>query len=395
VIAGRNIVLGVTGGVAAYKAVYLARRFIEAGAHVRTVMTPSARKFVGEATFAAITGHQPIVQLFGNDDVSPHTTLARWADVIVIAPATASTIAKLASGDAANALVATVLATTSDVVVAPAMHSEMWEHAATQTNVERIGSFGYTIVPPQEGALAGGDEGVGRLAEPEDIVEAVEKTLSLGDMAGLSILVTAGGTREPIDPVRYIGNRSSGKMGNALAKTAADRGATVVLVTAALAPSDTRGIDVVRVETASDMADATWSRAGDCDVAVMAAAVADFRPVGAAGEKLRRSDGSPTIEFEATPDVLGGIANLPKRPTLVGFAAEVGSLDAAIDKAKTKGVDLLVANDVSIEGSGFGSDENTVVLIYPDGSTVEHALAPKFQVADVIWDAVLELRERT
>ncbi|GMQ97506.1 MAG: bifunctional phosphopantothenoylcysteine decarboxylase/phosphopantothenate--cysteine ligase CoaBC [Acidimicrobiia bacterium] len=394
-LAGRNIVLGVTGGVAAYKAVYLARRLIEAGAQVKTVMTPSARKFVGETTFAAITGHQPVVELFGNDDVSPHTTLARWADVVVIAPATASTIAKLASGDSSNALVATVLATSALVVVAPAMHTEMWEHPATQANIERITGFGYTLVAPQEGALAGGDEGMGRLAEPEDIFDAVDRLMSQGDMSGLSVLVTAGGTREPIDPVRYVGNRSSGKMGNALAKTAVDRGATVILVTAAPGPSDAHGIELVAVETASEMADAAWSRAADCDIAVMAAAVADFRPTDAAAEKLRRSAGSPDITFEATPDVLGGIADLANRPTLVGFAAEVGSLDAATEKARTKGVDLLVANDVTIEGSGFGSDENAVALIYPDGTTAEHPLLPKSQVANLIWDAVLDLRERT
>jgi len=394
-LAGRNIVLGVTGGVAAYKAVYLARRFIEAGAQVKTVMTPSARKFVGEATFAAITGHQPIVELFGNDDVSPHTTLARWADVVVIAPATASTIAKLASGDSSNALVATVLATSADVVVAPAMHTEMWEHPATQANIDRIAGFGYTLVAPQEGALAGGDEGVGRLAEPEAIAEAVRNVLDSGDMSGLSVLVTAGGTREPIDPVRYVGNRSSGKMGNALARTAVDRGATVILVSAAPAPNDVRGIDFVPVETASEMADAVWSRAADCDIAVMAAAVADFRPADAAAGKLRRSAGTPDITFEATPDVLGGVADLADGPTLVGFAAEVGSLDAATEKARTKGVDLLVANDVSIKGSGFGSDENAVALIYPDGTTAEHPLLPKSQVANLIWDAVLELRDRT
>ncbi|MFV2001164.1 MAG: bifunctional phosphopantothenoylcysteine decarboxylase/phosphopantothenate--cysteine ligase CoaBC [Acidimicrobiia bacterium] len=394
-LAGRNIVLGITGGIAAYKAVYLARRLVEAGAQVKTVMTPSALKFVGEATFAAITGHQPIVELFGNDDVSPHTTLARWADVIIVAPATASTIAKLASGESSNALVATVLATSADVIVAPAMHTEMWEHPATRANIERIVGFGYVVVPPQEGALAGGDEGVGRFAEPEDIVQAVESAIASGDMSGLSILVTAGGTREPIDPVRYIGNRSSGKMGNALAMTASERGATVVLITAAPGPTDPTGIEVISVETASEMADAAWSRAAECDVAVMAAAVADFRPVDPAGEKLRRSAGSPEIAFEATPDVLGGIAELTNRPTLVGFAAEVGSLDAATEKAKTKGVDLLVGNDVSIAGSGFGSDENAVVLIYPDGSTAEHPLLPKSQVANLIWDAVLELRERT
>jgi len=391
-LAGRHIVLGVTGGVAAYKAAYIARLLIESGAEVRTVMTPTARRFVGVATFGALTGSDPIVDLFGGDDISPHTTLARWADAIVIAPTTASTLAKLATGESSNALVATVLASNVPVVIAPAMHTEMWEHIATQDNVTRLKSFGYHIVPPQTGALAGGDVGIGRLAEPDDVVAALSALFEDGDLSGMTVLITAGGTREPVDAVRYIGNRSSGKMGNALAQVAAARGAKVTLVTAAPPPDSAPELSVIEVETAAEMADAVWSRAGDSDIAVMAAAVADFRPKDPTEGKIRRSDGAPVIDLEPTPDVLEGVGEVDARPFIVGFAAEVGSLDAAISKAQRKGVDLLVANDVARPGSGFGSDTNEVTLITPDGGTTALPLMSKLEVATAIWDAVIEQR---
>ena len=392
--AGRRVVLGVTGGVAAYKAPYLARRLIEQGAQVRTVMTSTALKFVGAATLGAVTGSDPITDLFTDSDVSPHTTLAAWAEVIVIAPATASTIAKLATGQSSNALTATVLAARSPIVVAPAMHSEMWEHPATRDNVARLESFGYHIVPPQIGALAGGDVGVGRLAETEDIVEAVTGVLTSQDLDGLTILITAGGTREPIDPVRYIGNRSSGKMGNALASRAAARGAHVILVTAAGTRPVGGAIEAVAVETASEMADHVWDRASECDIVVMAAAVADFRPSDPSDEKIRRAEGLPTIDLEPTPDILAGVDELDARPFLVGFAAEVGSIDAAVEKARHKHVDLMVANDVALPGSGFGTDTNEVTLILGNGETTPLPLMSKDQVADAIWDTVLEQRGR-
>jgi phosphopantothenoylcysteine decarboxylase/phosphopantothenate--cysteine ligase len=394
-LAGRRIVLGVTGGVAAYKAAYLARRFMEQGAEVRTVMTGSAQRFVGTATFAALTGTQPVTDLFSGPDVSPHTTLAAWADLVVIAPTTAATLSRIAHGESSNALVATVMATRAPVVVAPAMHTEMWDHAATQQNIETLEGFGYTIVPPEAGELAGGDVGVGRLADPDTIVLAVDALLGIGDLDGDIVLVTAGGTREAIDPVRYIGNRSSGKMGNALARTAVERGARVILVSAAPAPDDLTGIAFVPVETASEMAKAAWSAAPTCSIAVMAAAVADFRPVRASDEKLRRAEGIPDIELEATPDVLSGVNDADPRPYLIGFAAEVGSLDAAVDKAVRKGVNLLVANDITIDGAGFGSDANQVALITPDGQVDHLPLMPKTDVARMIWDAVVKARGTT
>jgi phosphopantothenoylcysteine decarboxylase/phosphopantothenate--cysteine ligase len=388
VLAGRRIVLGITGGVAAYKAAYLARRLVENGAEVRVVMTRSATQFVGAQTLAAITGTHPVVELFGNEDVSPHTTLARWADTIVIAPATAATISRLATGLSEDPVSATVLASTAPVVVAPAMHTEMWENPATQRNIATLADDGYTIIGPDAGPLAGGDEGIGRLVDPDLIVESL-----IGDQGPLSghrVLVTAGGTREPIDPVRFIGNRSSGKMGNAIALASARHGASVTLVTTAPAPRHPR-IEVVEVETAQEMADAAWKAAEDADIAVMAAAVADFTPEDPADTKLRRAEGPPEITLVPSPNVLGGIAAMPERPFLVGFAAETGSLEAAVDKAKNYGVDLLVGNDVTAIGSEFGSDTNQVVIVLPDGTTEPWDLMSKSEVADRLIDRIIEL----
>lgn len=390
-MAGRNVVLGVSGGVAAYKSAYLARRLVERGAEVRVVMTEAAAEFVGPATFAAITGTHPVVDLFDDVDVSPHTTLARWADIIVVAPATASTLAKIASGDSSNALIATVIASTAPVVIAPAMHTEMWEHPATQENVATLERFGYLLVGPEAGDLAGGDIGIGRLADPDTIADAAHAVLDGGPLDGTTVVITAGGTREPIDPVRYIGNRSSGKMGNALAVEAARRGASVVLVTAADAPTHP-GVEVVAVETAADMAAATWEAAGSADIAIMAAAVADFRPSRSTDGKLRRADGPPELVLEPTEDVLAGVRERAPDAILVGFAAEVGDVARGIEKAQAKGVDLLVANDIATPGAGFGSDDNEVTLVYRDGTTKAFPLMPKYQVAAAVLDAVVELR---
>ena len=389
-LSGRHIVLGVSGGVAAYKAAYLARRLVESGAEVKAVMTPSAVEFLGPQTLAAICGVEPLLDLFGQSDVSPHTTLGRWADAVVIAPATAATLSRLANGLSEGALAATVLATDAPLLVAPAMHTEMWQHPATQRSVATLADDGCAFVGPVSGALAGGDVGLGRMAEPDDIVAALASLLA-GDLEGWRVLVSAGGTREPIDPVRYIGNRSSGKMGNALAVAAARRGAEVTLVTSAT-PPEVAGVRVVVVETAEQMATAVWSVAEHTDVAVLAAAVADFRPAGMAAGKLRRAEGPPQIVLEPTPDILAGVAAMEPRPFLVGFAAETGSLAAAVDKARRKGVDLLVGNDVSRTGSGFGTATNEVTLITPDGVTDAWPLLTKDEVADRLWDEVRRMR---
>ena len=378
-LAGRHVVLAVSGGVAAFKAAYLARRLLEAGAEVRAVMTRSSQYFLGAQSMAAITGVAPTLDLFSQTDVSPHTSLARWADVIVVAPATAATMARLAHGLSEDIVSATVLASTCPVVVAPAMHTEMWEHPATQRNIATLRSDGYVIAGPTSGALAGGDIGEGRMIEPEDIVAAIASALGNRSMEGWQVVVSAGGTREAIDPVRYIGNRSSGKMGNAVAVAAADAGAAVTLVTTVAAP-DHPGIEVIEVESAQEMAEAVWKTAAGADVAVLAAAVADFRPAETAAGKLRRAEGPPQVHLEPTPDILAGVAAMDDRPYLVGFAAEVGSIDAAIDKAVRKGVDLLVANDVARPGSGFGTETNEVTIVSPTGETEAWELLSKAEV---------------
>lgn len=390
-LAGRRIVLAVSGGVAAFKAAHLARRLVEAGASVETIMTRSSLEFLGPQTLAAITGSHPHLDYFDDEEVSPHTTLARWAEAIVIAPATAATLSRLANGLSDDLLSGTVLAFTGLVVAAPAMHTEMWEHPATQRNIAVLEGDGMVLVGPVSGPLAGGDEGPGRMAEPEEILEALADALGAGSLQGWKVVVTAGGTREPIDPVRFIGNRSSGKMGNAVALEAAERGAAVVLITTADAP-DHPGIEVIPVETADEMAEVAWKRAPGADVAVLTAAVADFRPSGPSTEKLRRAEGPPDIDLESTPDILAGVAELSDRPFLVGFAAEAGPASGAAGKAKSKGVDLLVANDITAVGSGFGSDTNTVTVFTSDGSSEEWPTMPKRSVAARLWDRIFEMR---
>lgn len=390
-LAGRRILLGVSGGVAAFKAAYLARRLVERGAVVRTIMTDSAREFLGPQTLAAITGSQPNTALFGAASVSPHTDLARWADAMVVAPATAATLSRLATGLSEDLLSATALAFTGPLVVAPAMHTEMWEHPATQRNIDVLAADGVHLVGPESGALAGGDTGPGRMSEPEAIVAVLESALGGGSLSGVKVLVSAGGTREPIDPVRYLGNRSSGKMGHAIADEAAARGATVTLVTASNLPADDR-VTIVTVETADEMASAVWGAAGDSDVAVLAAAVADFKPATPASSKLRRTAGPPEVTLVPTPDILAGVVASDPRPFVVGFAAETGPADGAVEKATSKGVDLLVANDVTQPDAGFGTDTNRVTLITASGDLDEWPVMTKRQVAARLWDAITAAR---
>jgi len=390
-LAGRHVVLAVSGGVAAFKSAYLARRLIESGAEVRTVMTAASQNFVGAQTMAALTGTPATTSLFDQDDVSPHTSLAKWADVIVVAPATAATIARIANGLSQDAVSATVLAARCPVVIAPAMHTEMWEHPATARNMATLRGDGHVIAGPTSGELAGGDVGEGRMLEPDEIVAVTAEVFSSKVMENWHVVVSAGGTREAIDPVRYIGNRSSGKMGNAVALAAAEAGAVVTLVTTAAAPQH-HNIEVHDVESAQEMADAVWKAAAVADVVIMAAAVADFRPADPAAGKLRRQSGPPDIHLEPTPDILAGIAEMADRPFLVGFAAEVGSLDSAVEKAQRKGVDLLVANDVARPGSGFGTETNEVMLITPAGETESWELMTKTQVGRRLIDEIVRRR---
>jgi phosphopantothenoylcysteine decarboxylase/phosphopantothenate--cysteine ligase len=313
---------------------------------------------------------------------------------VVIAPATANTLAKAALGLSDELVSATLLATTAPVVFAPAMHTEMWESPATRRNIMTLEEDGHTMVGPSSGALAGGDTGPGRMAEPGEILHALESMFE-GPLSGVRVVVTAGGTREPIDPVRFIGNRSSGKMGFAIASAAVASGADVTLVSTAAVPAPV-GARLVEVETADEMARAVLELAPEADVVVMAAAVADFRPVAAAETKLRRSEGLAEIQVEPTPDILASLAVLKDRPFLVAFAAEVGSINRAIEKATLKGVDLTVANDVASEGSGFGSDTNQVALIDSDGTVDQWPLLAKTEVARRLCESLARrLAERT
>ena len=385
-IGGRRVLLAVTGGVAAYKSAYLARRLVEGGAEVRVILTESAHEFVGPQTFAAITGTQPHSGLFGEDAVSPHTELARWAEIAVVAPATAATMARIANGLSTDLVSATILAYTGTVLLAPAMHTERWEHPATRRNLETLRTDGYHVIGPETGDLAGGDSGVGRVAEPDDILEMVERLLAPAGEPR-RFLVTAGGTREPVDPVRYLGNRSTGKMGHAIANEAARRGMDVTLVStsglSALPP-----VKVVTVETAEEMLEAVVGI--EADVAIMAAAVADFRPAEPSSSKLPRSQGLDSIELEPNPDILATVVDRDPRPFVVGFAAETGDLDRAVEKARSKRVDLLVYNDVTEPGSGFGTDTNRVVLIDSDGGTDSWPVMSKEAVAARLVDRIMD-----
>jgi phosphopantothenoylcysteine decarboxylase/phosphopantothenate--cysteine ligase len=392
---GRRIVLGVSGGIAAYKAVDVCRRLVDAGAHVAPVLTEDALRFVGALTFSALASEPARTSLFadatggGVADPIPHTRLGRGADLIVVAPATAKLLGKYAGGISDDLLSATLLATRAPVLVAPAMHTEMWEHPAVQDNLATLRARGVHVVDPGEGRLAGGDHGAGRLAEPVDVVAAAATVLARnGDLAGLRVLVTAGGTREAIDPVRFLGNRSSGKMGHALADAAARRGAAVTLVTTTKRESD-RHVDIVPVESAEEMHDAVLARYVDADVVVMAAAVADFRPKAVAPEKLKKRDGIPEIVFEPTPDILGALGERKTHQLLVGFAAETERVrDHAAAKLAAKHVDLMVANDVSAPDAGFEVDTNRVVLLDSTGRVEAPPLSTKIALADLILDRV-------
>jgi phosphopantothenoylcysteine decarboxylase/phosphopantothenate--cysteine ligase len=393
---GRRVVLGVTGGIAAYKAVEVCRRLVDAGAHVVPVLTDDAQRFIGALTFSALASEPARTSLFegpaSESDPIPHTRLGRQADLIVVAPATAKLIGKYTHGISDDLLTATLLATNAPVLLAPAMHTEMWEHAAVQENLSVLRRRGVHVVDPEEGRLAGGDVGRGRLAEPERIVSAANEVLqATGDFGGLRVLVTAGGTREPIDPVRFVGNRSSGKMGYAVAEAAARRGAAVTLVTTIGRPVETSGIEPVRVETAEEMADAVVSRFADADVVVMAAAVADFRPKAVADEKLKKRDGVPEVVLEPTPDILAVLGER-KQPgqVVVGFAAETEHVrEYAAEKLAAKRVDLMVANDVSAPDAGFQVDTNQAILLYSSGSWEETPLLDKRELAGLILDRVV------
>jgi phosphopantothenoylcysteine decarboxylase / phosphopantothenate---cysteine ligase len=392
-VAGKRIVLGVSGGIAAYKAVEVCRRLVDAGAHVVVVMTAGAEHFVGRTTFSALASEPVQTSLWDEASPIPHTRLGQSADVIVVAPATARLLSAYAHGYSSDLLTATLLATRAPVIVCPAMHTEMWEHPAVADNLDVLRRRGVTVVDPESGRLAGGDVGHGRLASPERIVLAIETALAPQDLAGVHVLVTAGGTREPIDAVRVITNRSSGKQGFAVAHAAARRGATVTVISTVDRPAPP-GATVIRVDTAAQMADAVLGQRDSWDVVVMSAAVADFRPVAPASNKLKKEAGAPIIELEPTIDILLALGQV-KRPgqILVGFAAETDDLTAhASAKLIRKNLDLIVANDVSADGVGFDHETNAVSIFGSSGLRLVVPLANKAVVARGVLDEVVAIR---
>jgi phosphopantothenoylcysteine decarboxylase/phosphopantothenate--cysteine ligase len=390
----RRVVLGVTGGIAAYKAVEVCRRMVEAGVFVSPVLTADALRFVGATTFSALASEPVQTSLFEERSPIPHTRLGQGADLVVVAPATADFLARYAAGMANDLLTATLLATRAPVVVCPAMHTEMWEHPSVQENLATLRRRGVTVVDPESGPLAAGDSGMGRLADPQTIVGVVLGMVGAhGDLAGRRVLVSAGGTREPIDPVRHITNRSSGKQGYALATGALARGAEVALVTTVDLPLPPNPrLSVVRVDTAAQMEEAMAIEADKADAIVMAAAVADFRPVAASGRKLTKESGVPDLVLEPTPDILCGLV-ARRRPgqVIVGFAAETDDpVGRGRRKFQHKGVDMIVVNDVSAPGVGFDHDTNAVTIITAAGSD-EVPLSAKSVVADAVLDRVVEM----
>jgi len=392
VFEGKNVVLGVTGSISAYKAVDIASKLTQKGLAVDVVMTKAAMKFVTALSFRSIT-HRPVVtdiwELSSEFNVE-HVALAERADAVVIAPATANTIAKLATGIADDMLSCTVLATRSPVVLAPAMDAGMYSNTVTQENLAKLRSRGFTIVGPGYGRLASGLVGMGRLAETDEILGTIFQVLGRkGDLADKQIVVSAGGTREPIDLVRYIGNRSSGKMGYAIAEAARDRGAIVTLVTSVTEIPPPAGVELMPVETALEMRDAVLKASAAADVLIMAAAVADYRPARVVQEKIKRESETLTLDLAKTADILSEVhGDIIK----VGFAAESEDLvDRATDKLTKKKLDLIAVNDITAEDSGFGTDTNRVTLIDREGKVEQLPLMDKYEVAHCILDKVVAL----
>jgi phosphopantothenoylcysteine decarboxylase/phosphopantothenate--cysteine ligase len=399
---GRRIVLGVTGGIAAYKAVLVCRLLVDAGAHVIPIMTEGSQNFVGRTTLDALASEPVRTSIFDAAEPIPHTYMGQTADLIVVVPATARSLGSYAAGISNDLLTATLIATRAPVVVCPAMHTEMWEHPSVQENIATLVRRGVYVVPPEEGQLAGGDSGAGRLADPETIVAAIQQVLAgvenpgpVRDLEGRSVVITAGGTREAIDPVRFIGNRSSGKQGYALAEAALARGANVTLIsTVSLAAP--AGCAVESVESAAQM-QAAVAKHGDSEVIIMAAAVADFRPTATSDRKIKKSDGGlDQVLLERTPDILAGLgANKAPGQVLIGFAAETNDLiEHATEKLRAKNVDAIVANDVSAPAVGFAHDTNAVIILSANGSSQVVELRSKRDIADAVLDTVAGLLAR-
>ena len=389
---GKTIVLGVTGSIAAYKAAELASRLTQAGAKVEAVMTEPATRFISPMTLRGLTGREVATSMWqpAAEHKAEHISLAQAADVILIAPATANIIARVAGGIADDLLTCTVLATRAPVIIAPAMNDNMFTNPVTQENIGRLKARGFFFVEPGSGRLACGRAGIGRLAKTETIIGTVRQVLGRnGDLAGKSIVVTAGGTREAIDPVRYIGNRSSGKMGYALACAARDRGAEVMLITTNTCLPETVGMEAIGVDTAAEVKKVVDAAVKKADALIMAAAVADYQPKNVASSKIKKGDAALMLEMVKTPDILGEVKGDFIK---VGFAAESEDLTAnAKKKLQAKGLDLVIANDITAKDGGFAADSNKVSIIDKDGKVEDLPLMSKREVADKILDRVVEI----
>jgi phosphopantothenoylcysteine decarboxylase/phosphopantothenate--cysteine ligase len=398
-IEGKHILLGVTGSIAAYKTVELASKLTQSGARMDVILTPSAEKFITPLTFQSVTGRPAYTDtdLWGGQAHVLHVELGHSADLLVIAPATANTLAKLANGIADNLLTITALAARCPVLVAPAMDVGIYTHPAVQENVRILTERGVHFAGPAEGRMASGLVGKGRLLEVPELIGWTRLVLGMqGKLAGKKIVVTAGGTQEPLDPVRVLTNKSSGKQGYALAQAALDEGASVVLISAPTGLTPPIGARLVKVSTAQEMFAAVKAEAAGADALVMAAAVADFRPSQASGDKLKKRDGVPQVVLESTPDILASVAAAgPQRPRLVvGFAAESRDLlENAEAKLKTKNLDMIVANDISKVDAGFNVDTNRVTLLYPDKEAEQLPLMHKDEVAETIMAHMVTLLE--
>ncbi|MBK5272737.1 MAG: bifunctional phosphopantothenoylcysteine decarboxylase/phosphopantothenate--cysteine ligase CoaBC [Bacteroidia bacterium] len=391
----KKILLGITGSIAAYKSIYLVRLFIKAGAEVKVILTPSAKDFVSSLTLSTLSRNPVLVDLFDEQSWSNHVMLGRWADLMVIAPLSCNTLAKMATGQCDNLLLATYLSATCPIVAAPAMDEDMWHHAATKENLRKFESFGNKIIPVEKGDLASGLHGDGRMAEPERIIQFITNNFFLtGPLAGKKALVTAGPTYEPIDPVRFIGNHSSGKMGIAIAKELYSRGAEVILI---IGPTQLQfsanGISVINVITADEMYKETNNAFGNADIAVMAAAVADYSPVAKAEGKIKKTQEIFSIELAKTKDILQSLGD-QKKPgqILVGFALETNNEKlSAIDKLKKKNADLMVLNSLNDDGAGFGYDTNKITIFEKGGQEISFKKKPKVEVAKDIVDAIIRI----
>ena len=397
---GKKIALGVTGGIAVYKAVDLVSRLRKQGAEVRVIMTEHAQQFVTPLTFKEISGNKVAVSMWdSNQEFNvEHIALANWADAFVVAPATANILAKMANGIADDLLSTTLLAAQAPIIVCPAMNTGMYQNSITQENIEKLQKHGVTVMPPAVGYLACGVTGPGRLPEPQQIVEFIDAFFAKkdGDMVGMKVLVTAAGTREPIDPVRFVGNRSSGKMAYAIAQAAAQRGAEVLLVTGPSALEIPPNVNGVKVETTNEMLEACMEAYEKMDVVIKAAAVADYRPRDVADQKIKKkNDDALTVVMDKNPDILKELGARKAHQILVGFAAETQNLlDNAREKIVKKNLDMIVANDVTAAGAGFNSDTNIVKFLFPNGEVRSLEQMAKTQVANILLDTVMELKAK-